>query len=71
MDKNFVPKMKNYLNVLNMQYQQFKNHVILNKHINKKLVSLVMQQIEKERNGENIERIYIQKVVEMLIEVGV
>jgi hypothetical protein len=30
-----------------------------------------MQQIEKERNGENIERIYIQKVVEMLIEVGV
>lgn len=71
MDKNFVPKMKNYLNVLNMQYQQFKNHVILNKSINKKLVSLVLLQIEKERNGETIERIYIQKVVEMLIEVGV
>lgn len=37
MDKNFVPKMKNYPNVLNMQYQQFKIHVILNKSINKKL----------------------------------
>ena len=45
--------------------------MILNKSINKKLVSLVLLQIEKERNGETIERIYIQKVVEMLIEVGV
>ena len=42
MDKNFVPKMKNYLSVLNMQYNQFKIHIILNKQINKKLISLIL-----------------------------
>jgi hypothetical protein len=30
MDKNFVPKMKNYLNVEAMQTNQFKTHVIQN-----------------------------------------
>jgi len=30
----------------------------------------MLSEIEKERNGEMIERLYIQKVVEMLIEVG-
>jgi len=34
------------------------------------LVSLLLAEIEKERNGEMIERIYLQKVIEMLIEVG-
>jgi methylphosphotriester-DNA--protein-cysteine methyltransferase len=30
----------------------------------------MLAEIERERNGEMIERLYIQKVVEMLIEVG-
>lgn len=30
----------------------------------------MLAEIEKERNGEMIERIYLQKVIEMLIEVG-
>ena len=33
MDKNFVPKMKNSLNVQDMQISQFKTHVVLNTHI--------------------------------------
>ena len=70
MDKNFVPKMKNLQNVQSMQTNQFKTHVILNQSIKKKLVNLVLTEIEKERNGEMIERLYTQKVVEMLIEVG-
>ena len=70
MDKNFVPKMKNFQNVQAMQTSQFKTHVILNSQIKKRLVQLLLAEIEKERNGEMIERIYLQKVIEMLIEVG-
>ena len=70
MDKNFVPKMKNFQNVQAMQTNQFKTQVIQNGQIKKKLVNLMLAEIEKERNGEMIERLYIQKVVEMLIEVG-
>jgi cullin 3 len=70
MDKNFVPKMKNYQNVQAMQTSQFKTQVILNSQIKKRLVSLLLAEIEKERNGEMIERIYLQKVIEMLVEVG-
>ena len=33
MDKNFVPKMKNSLNVQDMQISQFKTHVVLNPQI--------------------------------------
>lgn len=70
MDKNFVPKMKNYQNVQAMQTSQFKTQVILNSQIKKRLVTLLLAEIEKERNGEMIERIYLQKVIEMLVEVG-
>ena len=70
MDKNFVPKMKNFLNVEAMQTNQFKTHVVQNAQIKKKLVTLLLAEIEKERNGEMIERIYIQKSIQMLIEVG-
>lgn len=70
MDKNFVTKMKNLLNVEAMQTTQFKIHVIQNSQIKKKLVSLLLADIEKERNGEQVERVYIQRCVQMLIEVG-
>lgn len=70
MDKNFVPKMKNLQPVYSMQTNQFKTHVILKPQIKKKLVTLMLDEIKKERNGEQIERICLQKVVEMLIEVG-
>ena len=53
-----------------MQTNQFKTHVILNNQIKKKLVQLILAEIQRERNGEMIERIYTQKVIEMLIEVG-
>ena len=59
MDKNFVPKMKNFLSVEAMQTTQFKTHVVQNAQIKKKLVALLLAEIEKERNGEFVERIYI------------
>ena len=34
------------------------------------MITLLLSEIERERNGETIERIYVQKVIEMLIEVG-
>ena len=70
MDKNFAKKARNLMNVQDMQTSQFKTHVILNSQIKKRLVHLLLAEIEKERNGEMIERIYLQKVIEMLIEVG-
>lgn len=70
MDKNFVPKMKNFLNVEAMQTNQFKTHVVMNHLIKKRLNQLLLAEIQKERNGEMIERQNIQKSIQMLIEVG-
>jgi len=70
MDKNFVPKMKNFLNVEAMQTNQFKTHVVQNSQIKKRLTHLLLAEIEKERNGEMVERQNIQKCIQMLIEVG-
>ena len=44
--------------------------MVLNAHIKKRLISLLLSEIEKERNGEMIERIHLQKAIEMLVEVG-
>lgn len=54
MDKNFVPKMKNLVSVEAMQTNQFKTFVVQNQIIKKKLVTRLLSQIEKERNGELI-----------------
>lgn len=43
---------------------------MLNSQIKRRLITLLLSEIERERNGETIERIYLQKVIEMLIEVG-
>ena len=55
MNKNYVPKFNLPL-VENMQYSQFKHHVILNPQIKQRLVTLLMQEIKAERDGEVIER---------------
>jgi len=39
MDKNFVPKMRNYPNIENMQTIQFRTHVVANKNIKDKVIS--------------------------------
>lgn len=39
MDKNFVPKMKNYASVEAMQTNQFRTHIVLNQLIKKKLIT--------------------------------
>ena len=70
MDKNFAKKARNLMNVQDMQTSQFKKHVVLKEQIKHRLISLLLSEIERERNGETIERIYVQKVIEMLIEVG-
>ena len=70
MDKNFAKKARNLMNVQDMQTAQFKKHVVLKDQIKRRLINLLLSEIERERNGETIERIYVQKVIEMLIEVG-
>ena len=70
MDKNFAKKQRNLQNVQDMQTSQFKKYVVLNSAIKRRLITLLLSEIERERNGETIERIYLQKVIEMLIEVG-
>ena len=70
MDKNFAKKARNLMNVQDMQTSQFKKHVVLKDQIKRRLINLLLSEIERERNGETIERIFVQKVIEMLIEVG-
>ena len=70
MNKNFVPKMRNYPTVEAMQTNEFKKNVVMKDDIKRKLVKLLLSEIEKERNGDMVERLYLQKSIEMLIEVG-
>jgi cullin 3 len=70
MNKNFVPKMRNYPTVEAMQTNEFKKNIVMKDEIKRKLVKLLLSEIEKERNGEMVERLYMQKSIEMLIEVG-
>ena len=55
MNKNYVPKFNLPL-VEDMQYSQFKHHVIQNQAIKERLVSLLMKDIRLERDGEIIEK---------------
>jgi hypothetical protein len=59
MDKNFARKDRNLMPVQDMQTAQFKKYVVLQTNIKRRLVSLLLGDIEKERNGETIERIYL------------
>ena len=70
MNKNYVPKVK-LKPVEQMQYSQFKHHVVLNAALKSKLVSKLIAEIRSERDGNVIERSQVRQAVHMLIEVGV
>ena len=55
MNKNYVPKFNLPL-VEDMQYSQFKHHVIQNQVIKDRLVGLLIKDIRLERDGEIIEK---------------
>ena len=69
MNKNFVPKYNLPL-VENMQYSQFKHHVILNPNLKNRLVNLLIQEIRSERDGGVIDKTQIRSAIQMLIEVN-
>jgi hypothetical protein len=50
MDRNYVPKVK-LQSVEHLQTSQFKHHVILNAQIKQKLISKIISEIKKERDG--------------------
>ena len=68
MNKNYVPKFNLPL-VEDMQYSQFKHHVIQNHVIKERLISLLIKEIRSEREGEVIEKTQIRSSIQMLIEV--
>ena len=68
MNKNYVPKFNLPL-VEEMQYSQFKHHVIQNPVIKERLIQLLIKEIRAEREGEVIEKTQIRSSIQMLIEV--
>lgn len=69
LDKNYVTKQRKMDPVYWMQTNQFKQHVVLKQPIKRRLVSLLLKEIERERNGQRIERLYVSGAIEMLMEV--
>lgn len=69
MNKNFVPKFNLPL-VENMQYSQFKHHVILNPQIRTRLVRLLIAEIRAERDGGVIDKPMVAQAIQMLLEVN-
>jgi len=69
MDRNYVPKMK-LQNMEQLQTSQFKHHVILNQQIRQKLIAKLLSEIEKERNGDIVERSQLKFTIQMLVELS-
>ena len=62
MNKNFVPKFNLPL-VENMQYSQFKHHVILNQTLKNRLVGLLIKEIRTERDGGVIDKSQMRSAI--------
>ncbi len=69
MDKNYVPKVK-LQSVEHLQMTQFQRHVIHNQNIKQRLISKIMAEIKKERDGGIVEITQIRQVIQMLVEIG-
>jgi len=54
-----------------MQYSQFKHNIVLHPHIKTRLVSRLVEEIRKDRDGEIIDKGAIRSAIHMLLEVGV
>lgn len=70
MDKNFVPKMK-LQSVEYLQTHCFQKFVVLHPEIKTKLVSIIMKEIRKERDGQKVETSHLRQAIRMLVEVGI
>ena len=53
-----------------LQTSQFKHHVILNQQIRQKLIAKLLSEIEKERNGDIVERSQLKFTIQMLVELS-
>ena len=54
-----------------MQYSQFKHNIVLHPLIKTRLVSRLVEEIRKDRDGEIIDKGAIRQAIHMLLEVGV
>jgi cullin 3 len=70
MDRNYVPKLK-LQSVEHLQTSQFKNHVILNHAIKQKVITKLISEIKKERDGGIVEITQMRSAIQMLVEVGI
>lgn len=70
MDRNYVPKMK-LPSVEQLQTSQFKHQVILNPQIKNKLISKLLAEVRKERDGEIVEITQLNASIRMLVEIGI
>ena len=50
---------------------QFKHHVILNPQIKHKLISKLISEIKKERDGGLVEITQLRQSIQMLVEIGI
>ena len=50
---------------------QFKHHVILNPQIKQKLISKLISEIKKERDGGIVEITQLRQSIQMLVEIGI
>src|SRR5688500_13548211 len=70
MDRNYVPKLK-LQSVEHLQISQFKHHVVLNNLIKAKIISKIINEIRKERDGGIAEITQLRSAIQMLVEVGI
>lgn len=69
MDRNYVPKMK-LPSMDQLQTSQFKHHVVLQPQIRNKLISMLLSQIDSERNGHMVEVSQLRQAIQMLVELS-
>eukprot|EP00954_Amorphochlora_amoebiformis_P021771 1348716-Amorphochlora_amoeboformis.AAC.1 len=70
MDKTYC-RLKKKEPVYSMGLLQFKEHVVMNGNVAQRLKALLLDEIHKERMGQEVDRLLLKKCLSMLVEVNV
>jgi cullin-4 len=71
LDRGYVLNNPLILSIWDLSLDLFKNHIITNKTVQTRCISGILLQIERERNGELIDRSLIKNLLTMLYKLQV
>ena len=70
LDRTYVLQNASVMSLWDMGLDTFKTHIVDNKDVNKKIGEGLLQLIEKERQGDTVDRSLLKSLLRMLSDLG-